>query len=94
MSRIPFFGNRQQGGESGRGPERAGGNSQDEFRPHDDERTLLAPFLQAQESDFRAVKQAVMDSEIGAERAGQLLDWYSNERSRILSEKRRKQSRS
>ena len=57
MSRIPFFGNRQQ---------------------HDDERTLLAPFLQAQESDFRAVKQAVMDSEIGAERAGQLLDWYSN----------------
>jgi len=89
--KLPFLRNRQQGGESGRGPERVGGNSQAEFKPHDDERTLLAPFLQAQESDFRAVKQAVMDSEIGAERAGQLLDWYSNERSRILSEKNRKQ---
>ena len=87
MSILSFFRRRQHSGESGGGPERAGSTNQDEFRPFDGECILLKPFLNAPESTFADVKQAVRDSGIAPERANQLMEWYVKERAKVLAER-------
>ena len=76
MVRMPWF-----------GKERAGNGSQEEFKPFDGERILLEPFLYAPTSEFAKVNQVVTDSGISSDRVSGLMNWYSQERARIMAER-------